>query len=298
MIVSLQFGSVRSYSGRRRWWGKGRGAGCNAISSLVSGLVPVGGGRGRVRRDRAGRHGVVVLIVFIADPLVPEKLRQAFDTWFVSALISSLETHRGRDGSHESATGCCARQARGESDSLGRAKVSRSAVARPAIFGRISEQVSREHAEFTISGDAVVVRDLGSRNGTLVNGKALTRACQLKDRDLVQVGPLTFAVSILDAPAAAVAAKAKPAATAAPEPKASPDDVSARRHRFVVDRSQCRQRLPINPRPSTAATRSRSRPSRTPAASPKPPATAPAPPPASAVRRRIRAPARGRAKRR
>ena len=39
----------------------------------------------------------------------------------------------------------------------------------------ISEQVSREHAEFTIDGDAVVVRDLGSRNGTLVNGKALTR---------------------------------------------------------------------------------------------------------------------------
>ena len=37
-----------------------------------------------------------------------------------------------------------------------------------------SEQVSREHAEFTISGEAVVVRDLGSRNGTLVNGKALT----------------------------------------------------------------------------------------------------------------------------
>ena len=37
-----------------------------------------------------------------------------------------------------------------------------------------SEQVSREHAEFTIDGDSVMVRDLGSRNGTLVNGKALT----------------------------------------------------------------------------------------------------------------------------
>ncbi len=66
-----------------------------------------------------------------------------------------------------------------------------------------SEQVSREHAEFAIVGDVVSVKDLGSRNGTLVNGKALTsEACQLKDRDLVQVGPLTFAVSILDAPAA------------------------------------------------------------------------------------------------
>ena len=64
-----------------------------------------------------------------------------------------------------------------------------------------SEQVSREHAEFTIESNAVIVRDLGSRNGTLVNGKALTtEACKLKDRDLVQVGPLTFAVSIQDAP--------------------------------------------------------------------------------------------------
>jgi FHA domain len=85
-----------------------------------------------------------------------------------------------------------------------------------------SEQVSREHAEFTISGEAVLVRDLGSRNGTLVNGKALTTdACRLKDRDLVQVGPLTFAVAILDAPVAGKAA-ASPAAPKA----ASPDDVS------------------------------------------------------------------------
>ena len=61
-----------------------------------------------------------------------------------------------------------------------------------------SEQVSREHAEFAIIGEVVSVKDLGSRNGTLVNGKALTtESCQLKDRDLVQVGPLTFAVSIL-----------------------------------------------------------------------------------------------------
>lgn len=104
-----------------------------------------------------------------------------------------------------------------------------------------SEQVSREHAEFTISGEVVSVSDLGSRNGTLVNGKALTEACQLKDRDLVQVGPLTFAVSIQKgAPTAAAAAPAKPAAPAAapppkpkpatpppaPQAKASPEDVS------------------------------------------------------------------------
>src|SRR5262245_64592517 len=82
-----------------------------------------------------------------------------------------------------------------------------------------SEQVSREHAEFTIGADSVTVQDLGSRNGTLVNGKALTaEACRLKDRDLVQVGPLTFAVSIAEVPAAAQVAAAPPPAKS----KASP----------------------------------------------------------------------------
>lgn len=89
-----------------------------------------------------------------------------------------------------------------------------------------SEQVSREHAEFTIESNAVIVRDLGSRNGTLVNGKALTtESCKLKDRDLVQVGPLTFAVSIQDIPAAA-AAKQPAASPSKAKAPASPDDVS------------------------------------------------------------------------
>jgi predicted component of type VI protein secretion system len=86
-----------------------------------------------------------------------------------------------------------------------------------------SELVSREHAEFTITADAVSVRDLGSRNGTLVNGKALTETYTLKDRDLVQVGPLTFAVSIQDAPAAAAA----PAAPATSTDEASHDDIDS-----------------------------------------------------------------------
>jgi predicted component of type VI protein secretion system len=83
-----------------------------------------------------------------------------------------------------------------------------------------SEQVSREHAEFKITADQVTLRDLGSRNGTLVNGKALTETVTLKDRDLVQIGPLTFAVSIQDA----LVAKAAPVAK--PHKSSSPDDIS------------------------------------------------------------------------
>jgi pSer/pThr/pTyr-binding forkhead associated (FHA) protein len=84
-----------------------------------------------------------------------------------------------------------------------------------------SEQVSREHAEFQVMPDKVTVRDLGSRNGTLVNGKALTEPCTLKDRDLIQIGPLTFAISIQEVAAPAPKGPAPVKAKAA-----SPDDVS------------------------------------------------------------------------
>jgi predicted component of type VI protein secretion system len=87
-----------------------------------------------------------------------------------------------------------------------------------------SEEVSREHAEFSMSADNVVVSDLGSRNGTLVNGKRLAakEPCPLKDSDLIQIGPLTFAISIQGV-TAPVVAKGQPKAAAKP---ASPDDIS------------------------------------------------------------------------
>jgi pSer/pThr/pTyr-binding forkhead associated (FHA) protein len=87
-----------------------------------------------------------------------------------------------------------------------------------------SEEVSREHAEFTISAESVQVSDLGSRNGTLVNGKRLNakEVCVLKDSDLIQIGPLTFAISIQGAPVPVVAkGQAK-----APAKPASPDEIS------------------------------------------------------------------------
>jgi predicted component of type VI protein secretion system len=95
-----------------------------------------------------------------------------------------------------------------------------------------SEQVSREHAEFSVTAETVTVRDLGSRNGTLVNGKALAEPCTLKDRDLIQVGPLTFAISIQGAPvhvpAPAPAPPAAAAAAAAPAPAKSPKPAPAK----------------------------------------------------------------------
>lgn len=87
-----------------------------------------------------------------------------------------------------------------------------------------SEQVSREHAEFRLEAESVSVADLGSRNGTYVNGKVISGPMRLNDRDLVQIGSLTFAVSIVGAPE--FAAAAQPAPGKAAKPVASIDDMS------------------------------------------------------------------------
>jgi pSer/pThr/pTyr-binding forkhead associated (FHA) protein len=59
-----------------------------------------------------------------------------------------------------------------------------------------SVEVSRQHTELTVTDTAVLVRDLGSRNGTLVNGTLLNGTHRLRSGELLKVGPLTFAVSI------------------------------------------------------------------------------------------------------
>jgi predicted component of type VI protein secretion system len=88
-----------------------------------------------------------------------------------------------------------------------------------------SELVSREHTEVVVTDDRVIVRDLGSRNGTIVNGKALTKDHALKNGDLLVVGPLTFAVDIQGAPASVEAPRA-PAAGARKAKPVSLEDVS------------------------------------------------------------------------
>jgi DNA-binding winged helix-turn-helix (wHTH) protein len=48
-------------------------------------------------------------------------------------------------------------------------------------------QVSRRHATFTPSSKGVVLEDLGSKNGTHVNGQVLENSVILKDGDIVQI---------------------------------------------------------------------------------------------------------------
>ncbi|HMF11169.1 MAG TPA: FHA domain-containing protein [Gemmataceae bacterium] len=78
------------------------------------------------------------------------------------------------------------------------------------LFGRGSEchiqpnsdWVSRQHCLLRVGPEAVSVRDLGSRNGTLVNGERVVDERPLHHGDQLQVGPLVFEIRLDEVPAA------------------------------------------------------------------------------------------------
>jgi DNA-binding winged helix-turn-helix (wHTH) protein len=51
-----------------------------------------------------------------------------------------------------------------------------------------SSFVSRKHATIVVAHENVIIVDHGSRNGTLVNGKAIEKATTLADGDTIRVG--------------------------------------------------------------------------------------------------------------
>jgi pSer/pThr/pTyr-binding forkhead associated (FHA) protein len=57
-----------------------------------------------------------------------------------------------------------------------------------------SDWVSRQHCILRVTAGGAFLRDLGSRNGTLINGTRLVDECHLQHGDQVQVGPLVFEV--------------------------------------------------------------------------------------------------------
>jgi pSer/pThr/pTyr-binding forkhead associated (FHA) protein len=74
------------------------------------------------------------------------------------------------------------------------------------VFGRgpechlrpISDWVSRQHCLLRVGDDGVSIRDLGSTNGTLVNGRLVTSECPLHHGDNLQLGQVVLEV-IVDA---------------------------------------------------------------------------------------------------
>ena len=53
---------------------------------------------------------------------------------------------------------------------------------------------SKDHAEFYEEGNQIGLRDLGSTNGTFVNGEPLTGQTLLKENDIVQFATIVFRI--------------------------------------------------------------------------------------------------------
>jgi hypothetical protein len=81
---------------------------------------------------------------------------------------------------------------------------------RPLTIGRSEEcdialpdrQVSRYHARISWQGDCYIVEDLGSKNGTHINGQGVTTPAPLHDGDELQIA-LRFKLAFVDAGATA-----------------------------------------------------------------------------------------------
>ena len=61
-----------------------------------------------------------------------------------------------------------------------------------------SDSISRQHCQISVKEDVVKVKDLGSRNGTFVNGEQI-KSCILSDGDELRIGKMEFQV-IIQAP--------------------------------------------------------------------------------------------------
>jgi|ERR1700677_5030691 len=87
---------------------------------------------------------------------------------------------------------------------------------------QISEpSVSSRHCEILLRGNDVVVKDLGSTNGTFINGEKITEEGVLKPGQTLRLGNIELKLDTLGAPGApAPASGSAPApASAAPAPK-------------------------------------------------------------------------------
>ena len=89
--------------------------------------------------------------------------------------------------------------------------------------GRLAEddEISRRHARIARSGSGYALEDLGSRNGTFLNGRRIDKPELLGVGDEIQVGNTTLIVQVGAIPAAPPTEEA-PAAAA--EPAAAPAD--------------------------------------------------------------------------
>ena len=93
-------------------------------------------------------------------------------------------------------------------------------------------EVSRRHARFFMQNDNVLVEDLGSTNGTFLNGERISSLQQLRPGDVITLGEsivLVFETAGYDPDATVVSTRREPTVQRAPEPQAfqAPPDQAA-----------------------------------------------------------------------
>src|SRR3954464_13147985 len=101
-----------------------------------------------------------------------------------------------------------------------------------------SSQVSRRHCELHLDNGKLLVRDLGSSNGTFVNGKRVLGQQALKAGDVLTVGGVTLKIDRAQesaAPASPAAAGPKPGDTAEVDAIAIEEDDLGLEEEFEID---------------------------------------------------------------
>lgn len=134
------------------------------------------------------------------------------------------------------------------------------------------EQTSRRHAAIRVVAGAVMIEDLGSTNGTFVDGRRIDAVTALSGGETIRLGQATFHIEVEVAPEQVV----DPAATRLakrPEPIADPDQTTLRPRPPAPDPPADPERTSLRSRPSSNV------PDKVPAA----PAAAPAVPPSPAA---------------
>ncbi len=86
-----------------------------------------------------------------------------------------------------------------------------------------TKDVSRQHCALLIENDKVIAKDLGSSNGTFVNGKRIAEVV-LNPGDRLRLGPVTFVVRINGEPADIKPEDVRPTAPAAAAALEGADD--------------------------------------------------------------------------
>lgn len=158
------------------------------------GILRDGVAKGRLSHETYLRRMESALVARHADEL--------------AALTADLTTEnrfsRAVFGTVQAVSGFSVRLRRAwQTEKLPKLLLPHPAVGRPLLIGRdpasglrlSHETVSRMHAELSYQGGLWVLRDLGSFNGTTVNGRRVVGAAVVRDGDQVGFGQITYRLS-------------------------------------------------------------------------------------------------------